>query len=102
MGLIDMLTSGKSNLTPYNGTTPQTNPLSTAQSNMHADASGAPGYSINGSDSVEVNKNYQSYLDGVSNILPQPSQLDLGGVDPKISTVPNSTQAYPYSINTPK
>lgn len=102
MGLLDLLQANKSALTPFGGNTPPTNPLATAQSQMHADPSGAPGYSLTGVNSIEINNNYQSYLDGVSNILPQPSQLDLGGVEPKASTVPNSTQVYPYTLNSPK
>ena len=102
MGLLEMLTANKSTLTPFSGETPKTNPLATAQSSLHADPSGAPGYSLTGANPIEINNSYQSYLDGTSNILPQPSQLDLGGTNPRTSTVPNSTQVYPYSTNAPK
>lgn len=75
MGLLDRLLKGGSPLTPYNGETPPTNPLSTQQSQLHS-------YSISGQFFSNVNDAYQSYLDGVNNILPQPSQLDLNGITP--------------------
>ena len=49
MGLLDKLTTQGSNLTPYDGATPQINPLATKQSKLHADGN-QPGYSLNGSD----------------------------------------------------
>lgn len=82
MGLLDKLLNGGSPLTPYNGTTPETNPLATKQSQLHADGAGAPGYSVNGGFFGSVNGAYQEYLDGTNNILPQPSQLDLNGAAP--------------------
>lgn len=102
MSLLDMLTNKKSTLTPFNGTTPQVNPLATAQSNLHADPSGKTGYSMDGSNILDVNSNYQLYLDGTNNTLPQPTKLDLNGTIPPFSSVPNSSQEYPYINNLPK
>jgi hypothetical protein len=93
MGLIDKLQQGDSNLTPFNGNTPPTNPLATAQSKMH------DSYSITGQNAGTVNSDYQQYLDGAINILPTPSQLDLGGVNPSISP---TGQALPYTLNQPR
>ena len=79
MGLLDKLTQGGS---PYsitgNGQTPSTNVGATQQSKLHADGQTA-GYSLNGNFGQEVNSAYVSYVDGMPNILPQPSQLDLNG-----------------------
>lgn len=80
MGLIDMLTTGKSTL-GFNGTTPKINPGATQQSKLHADGN-QPSYSLNGANLTEVNAAYIEYNDGVNNALPQPSQLDLNGVSP--------------------
>lgn len=77
MGLYNKLTTQGSNLTAYNGATPTVNPLATQASKMHYE------YSINGNNFNTVNPQYQQYLDGVFNPLPQPSQLDINGVDPK-------------------
>lgn len=83
MGIKDLLLDPLkgSNLTAYNGATPSINPLATKSSKMHAFGDTA-GYSLNGAYSSEVNKDYQAYLDGVPNNLPQPSQLDLNGKTP--------------------
>jgi hypothetical protein len=79
MGLLDRLTQGGS---PYsitgNGQTPSTNVGATQQSKLHASGEEA-GYSLNGNFTQEVNAAYVSYVDGMPNILPQPSQLDLNG-----------------------
>jgi len=83
-----------------NGSTPPTNPLATQQSQLHADGN-LPGYSLDGSDFSAVNSAYQQYNDGVGNFLPQPSQLDLNGGIPPISTNPGSTQLLPYTSNLP-
>jgi hypothetical protein len=93
MGLLDKLQQGGSNLTSYDGATPPTNPLATAQSKLHSE------YSVAGRDQQAVNTNYQQYLDGTNNMLPMPSQLDLGGVVP---TFAPSGQALPYSTNAPQ
>jgi len=81
MGLLDLLNNQGSNLTAYDGKTPKVNPLATKQSKMHADGN-LPGYSLDGSNKTTVNNNYQDYLDGAINALPQPSQLDLNGKTP--------------------
>ena len=93
MGLLDKLTNGDSILTPFNGNTPPTNPLATAQSKMH------DSYSITGQNMGAVNADYQQYLDGANNMLPTPSQLDLGGQVPNISP---TGQALPYTLNQPR
>jgi hypothetical protein len=93
MGLIDKLQQGDSNLTPFNGSTPPTNQLATAQSKMH------DSYSVTGQNANIVNSEYQQYLDGTNNILPLPSQLDLNGATPTLSP---SGQALPYSLNQPQ
>jgi hypothetical protein len=76
MGLLDKLTQQGSNLTAFNGATPTINPLATQQSEMHYE------YSLNGKNAGLVNSQYQQYLDGVANILPSPSTLDLQGLTP--------------------
>lgn len=99
MGLLNKLQSGESNLTPFNGTTPPTNPLATAQSPMH------DSYSITGQNAQSVNTSYQQYLDGTNNFLPTPSQLDLGGQVPTFAPQffnNSQTQALPYSTNAPE
>ena len=71
-----MLTNqGGSSLSAYDGVTPPINPLATQQSKLHADGTQAS-YSVNGTNVSIVNPQYQSYLDGVPNNLPQPSVLD--------------------------
>ena len=76
-----MLTTQGSPYSYDNGQTPSTNIGATKQSALHADG-GTPGYSLNGSHFTEVNKSFQKYNDGVNNLLPQPSQLDLNGYTP--------------------
>jgi hypothetical protein len=93
MGLLDKLQQGDSNLTSFNGATPATNQLVTAQSPLH------DSYSITGQNVGGVNSLYQQYLDGTNNPLPTPSQLDLGGVNPSISP---TGQALPYTLNQPR
>ena len=93
MGLLDKLQQGGSNLTPFNGATPAVNQLATAQSPLH------DSYSITGQNSGVVNTDYHAYNDGTNNNLPTPSQLDLGGVAPKITP---SGQALPYTLNQPR
>lgn len=74
MGLLNKLTQGGgSPLSAANGGTISTNPLASANSNLHND------YSITGNGFAAINSAYQQYNDGAANILPQPSQLDLGG-----------------------
>lgn len=82
MGLLDRLTIQGSTYSYGNGQTPTTNPGATPQSKLHADGAGQPGYSLNGADFTTVNGAFQAYNDGVNNVLPQPSQLDLNGQTP--------------------
>jgi len=81
MGLKDKLTTKGSVLSIANGAAVSVNPLATKQSKLHADGN-LPGYSVNGANAQLVNSQYQQYVDGVTNILPQPSQLDLNGTTP--------------------
>lgn len=81
MGLLNKLTINGSTFSYGNGVTPSTNVGATVLSKLHADGT-SPGYSLDGSDFSTVNAAYQSYNDGVTNILPQPSQLDLNGATP--------------------
>ena len=81
MGLLDKLTTQGSTFSYGNGQTPTVNPGATQQSKLHADGA-TPGYSISGDDFGDVNSAYQSYNDGIGNILPMPSLLDLDGQTP--------------------
>jgi hypothetical protein len=81
MGLLTTLTTNGSTFSYGNGVTPTTNVGATSLSKLHADGS-TPGYSLDGSDFSTVNAAYQAYNDGTTNILPQPSQLDLNGATP--------------------
>jgi hypothetical protein len=82
MGLLDQLQQQGSAYSEYNGTQPPVNPLATAQSKLHADGAGVPGYSLNGNFSSQVNTDYNAYLDGVTNVVPFPSNLDTNGTTP--------------------
>ena len=81
MGLLTKLTTQGSQYSYGNVNTTSTNPGATQQSKLHADNT-QPGYSLDGSDFTTVNSAFQQYNDGVNNILPQPSQLDLNGQTP--------------------
>lgn len=81
MGLLNKLQTAGSTFSIANGGQVATNPLATQQSKLHADGN-APGYSVNGANASLVNSQYQQYVDGAPNILPQPSQLDLNGSTP--------------------
>ena len=81
MGLLDKLTNEGSSLSTYGGATPSINPLATQQSKLHADGN-APGYSLDGAQASNVATQFNNYLDGVTNQLPLPSQLDMNGVTP--------------------
>lgn len=81
MGLLDKLTKTGTPYSYNNGATPSTNPGATTLSKLHANGN-QPGYSIAGADFGDVNAAFQSYNDGVNNVLPQPSQLDLDGTTP--------------------
>lgn len=99
MGLLDKLRSGDTNLTPYDGDTPNINLLATYQSPLH------DSYSITGNGAEAVNNLYQQYLDGTGNILPTPSQLDLNAVPPTRSPQwwrGAPAQSLPYTLNQPQ
>ena len=82
MGLLtELTTAGSVYSITGTGTTPATNPGATTLSELHANGN-QPGYSLDGSNFSTVNAAAQQYVDGVNNILPQPSQLDLNGVTP--------------------
>ena len=71
MGLLDKLQQQGSILTAYNGNTPSINPLATQLSKLH------DSYSTTGDNASQVNADFQAYLDGTLNALPQPTNLDL-------------------------
>jgi len=79
--LLSRLTKLGSIFSANNGGPIAINDLATKQSKLHANGN-QPGYSLNGSNASEVNSDYQNYRDGSTNILPQPSQLDLNGKTP--------------------
>jgi hypothetical protein len=81
MGLLNLLSSIGTPLSINNGATPTINPGATNQSKLHADGN-LPSYSMDGSNAQTVNAAYTAYNDGVTNALPQPSQLDLNGIPP--------------------
>ena len=81
MGLLDKLATTGSPLSYGSGTTPPTNPGATQLSKLHVNGN-QPGYSLNGNDFAAVNTAFQAYNDGVINILPLPSFLDLNGATP--------------------
>lgn len=76
MSLLNKLTQNGSPLSIANGGTVAVNPLATQQSKMH------DSYSINGANASIVNSQFQQYVDGAPNVLPQPSQLDINGLTP--------------------
>lgn len=95
MGLQDLLKTKGSDLSKHDGATPPTNPLATSTSGLHAKPDGKAGYSLDGGQSQEVKKAYNEYEDGVANIIPQPSKLDLNGQRPKGYSNPETGQTYP-------
>lgn len=95
MGLKDKLQTDGSNLTPYDGSTPIPNILSTKASLLHAGVLGQPGYSLNGAFALRVLQDYAKYDDGVPNPLPVYSSLDLNGVRPPQYKNPETGVTYP-------
>lgn len=95
---------------PYsysNGNTPPTNEGATKQSRLHA-AGTTPGYSLDGTPFNRVNNAYQAYNDGTVNFLPQPSGLDINGLqptyplsDPNTPSINNSFSQGQYLNNLP-
>ena len=76
MGLLDKLTQNGSTLSQYDGVTPPTDPGVSPTSTKHYQ------YSINGTPNMVG--------------LPTPSNLDLDGVIPSVSSA-NPNQQLPYS-----
>lgn len=81
MGILDRLTTAGSQLSQFDGQTPPPSNIDVQGSTLHNQ------YSINGAPNMAG--------------FPTPSQLDLNGAIPPISTVPNSTQQLPYLSNLP-
>jgi hypothetical protein len=107
MGLLDKLTTNGSVYSYGNGQTPAINPGATQQSKLHVDGN-TPGYSLDGSDFTDVNNAYQQYNDGVNNILPLPSSLDINGIiptgplsDPSVGSINDSFSQGQYLDNLP-
>lgn len=107
MGLIDTLLNQGSPYSYGNGTTPPTNQGATQFSRLHARGN-LPGYSLSGDYFSTVNSAYQAYNDGVGNILPQPSLLDINGAkptaplsDPNTPSINNSFSQGQYLNNLP-
>ena len=93
MSLLNKLTQTGTPLSiTGNGSSPAINILATGQSKLHADGSQAS-YSVNGANQSSVNAAYQGYVDGTSNALPLPSQLDYNN-----GTIPTADQ---YLLNLP-
>jgi hypothetical protein len=84
MGLLNKLTINGSILSAANGGVITPNPLVSPTSGLHND------YSITGNNFGAINGAYQQYNDGGGNILPQPSQLDLGANVPASSKYLNN------------
>lgn len=97
MGLLDKLTTQGSAFTAHDGNNPPINPLATQQSKLHADGN-APGYSLNGAQASTVATQFNAYDDGITNPLPLPSQLDMNGTIPSVSS---GGQGIPYLNNLP-
>jgi len=95
MGILDLLRDKGSELSKHNGATPPTNPLSSKLSKLHSTTDGLAGYSLNGAFQGEVNQAYHQYDDGQINALPQPSNLDLNGKQPKGYKHPETGVTYP-------
>jgi hypothetical protein len=97
MGIEDILKTNGSLYTAYDGATPSINPLATKTSELHAKPTGKAGYSLDGTDKTKVQGQYDGYADGVLDILPAPSTLDVNGLvpttalkDPLINTFNNT------------
>jgi hypothetical protein len=95
MGIQDILTTKGSAYTKYDGATPSVNPLATQASKLHADLAGTAGYSLDGASMSTVNTAFNQYDDGMNNVLPQPSQLDMNGKTPAKYKNPEKGTTYP-------
>jgi hypothetical protein len=108
MSLKNLLLGPGSAYTAYDGKTPKVNPLATKQSTMHA-VNNTAGYSIAGNYTQQTNNDYQQYLDGVINFLPQPSLLDAANgllpttalKDPNVGNINDSFKKGQYFLNLP-
>ena len=108
MSLKNLLLGPGSAYTAYDGKTPKINPLATKQSTMHA-VNNTAGYSISGDYAQQTNADYQQYLDGVINFLPQPSVLDAADgklpttalKDPNTQSINDSFKKGQYFLNLP-
>jgi hypothetical protein len=77
MGLKDKLTTTGSPFSVANGGTIATNPLATKLSALHADPTGTPGYSLDGTGTPTITSQAAQYNDGIPGaILPPPALLD--------------------------
>jgi hypothetical protein len=102
MGLKDKLETVGSVYSVNNGNVISPNPLSTKYSGLHYDfKNDKPGYSTigfeneSGTINTQVNNQYVSYNDGVSNPLPLPSNLDLDDLgDPKYKLIYGGKNKY--------
>ena len=109
MGLQDKLITQGSPLSKFNGSNGSTLNGALDSSQLHASKDGIPGYSLTGFQKSLVNKQYQQYDDGVPNLLPNPSGLDLEGIKPKTAlkspkfpSVNNTFARGTYKNNLPK
>lgn len=108
MGLKDKLVNqGGSIYSKYNGGPGVINPGVEKTSKLHAQ--NQPGYSLDGSFASIVGPAYNSYDDGVTNILPIPSGLDINGVQPSgplsapgVNPINNSFSGGTYRNNPPE
>ena len=102
MDLIELFNNKGSEYSAYDGETPKINPLTTKQSKLHNV------YSIDGSNVSEIRRQFNLYLNGGNDILPQPSEYDLNGkvpttalTDPYVVKINNSFAKGTYIDNTP-
>ena len=87
MGLKDKLTTTGSPFSAANGGTIATNPLTTKLSALHADTTGLPGYSLDGTGTPLITAQAAQYNDGIVGAnLPNPSLLDDVSKNPDNST----------------
>jgi hypothetical protein len=97
MSLKDMLSNNGSNLSKWDGTTPNTNVGATKQSLLHADGGNEKyGYSTSGDYFPQVNASDNAYVNGGAFPLPQPSKLDMAGGSKISEPKYGHTQAYDW------
>jgi hypothetical protein len=105
MGLLNKLTVSGSNLSYNDGTTPLTNILATKLSPLHYDSKASKaGWSVDGFQSPNfgypARQNYARYNDGVTNPIPNPTQLDLNdpNADPNYKPIYTPSNSYKNKI----